>query len=96
MAKGEIIAWINSDDFYSDEIFFKIAELFSDPNIMWIYGNTFFIDELENIISYKKPTEFNSFVLLFGSFSISQPQYFKEKYFEKSWLFKRRFSRNDG
>lgn len=76
MAKGEIIAWINSDDFYSDEIFFKIAELFLDPNIMWIYGNTFFIDELENIISYKKPTEFNFFVLLFGSFSISQPAVF--------------------
>ena len=77
---GEIIAWINSDDLYCDNIFTKIADLFNNDNhLMWLYGNTYFIDENERIISYKKPIRFNSFVLKFGSFSFNQPGVFSRR-----------------
>ena len=74
---GEIIAWINSDDLYCENTFTKIAEYFSkNINVMWLYGNTFFIDENDNILAYKRPAKFNNFVLKFGSFSFNQPSVF--------------------
>ena len=40
MATGDIIGWINSDDFYEENIFSDVASHFEDPNTDWIVGNT--------------------------------------------------------
>ncbi len=40
MGDGEIIAWINSDDFYPSGVFKKVAEYFSKhPEVAVIYGD---------------------------------------------------------
>ena len=44
-AKGDIIAFINADDFYSNaEVLHKVVETFSDSNIDAIYGNLLYVD----------------------------------------------------
>jgi glycosyltransferase involved in cell wall biosynthesis len=43
---GEIIAWINSDDYYLDGAFTYVEEFFAQhPEIQWVVGNGIFVDE---------------------------------------------------
>jgi len=40
MATGEIIGWINSDDYYLDNVFFDVNSIFSkNHDVKWIIGN---------------------------------------------------------
>ena len=39
MATGDIIGWINSDDYYQKNIFHDVASHFKNPNIQWIIGD---------------------------------------------------------
>lgn len=39
LATGNIIGWINSDDFYEDDIFISVARIFNSTNIHWVIGN---------------------------------------------------------
>lgn len=45
LAKGEVIGWLNADDTYVGNVLFKIAEVFSNPDVNVVYGNGFEIDE---------------------------------------------------
>jgi glycosyltransferase involved in cell wall biosynthesis len=45
MASGEIIGWINSDDFYMPDVFNAVAEEFEDNTVDWIIGNIKIFDE---------------------------------------------------
>lgn len=38
MSTGDIIGWINSDDFYEENIFQSLSEYFTDENTNWIVG----------------------------------------------------------
>lgn len=62
-AKGEWIAWQNSDDIYVQDCvnkLLKLAELY--PNSDVIYGDVLIIDELDNIkaVAYSSPFYFKS------------------------------------
>ncbi len=39
MSTGDIIGWINSDDYYEPNIFKLVLEQFEDPKVNWIVGN---------------------------------------------------------
>lgn len=39
MATGEIIGWINSDDYYEENILADVVEQFADPDVQWVVGN---------------------------------------------------------
>lgn len=46
LADGDIIAWINSDDFYADNIFQDVVTYFvKNPNCKFLYGNITYIDK---------------------------------------------------
>ncbi len=45
LAKGEIVAWINSDDFYEIGTLVKVADYFEkNPDVDFIYGDMNFVD----------------------------------------------------
>ena len=57
MTKGDIIAWINSDDIYYSGALAKVARVFSNhPEIQVVYGQADWIDEFDNILK-PFPTE---------------------------------------
>jgi glycosyltransferase involved in cell wall biosynthesis len=39
MATGQIIGWINSDDYYHDDIFRSVVAHFKKPHTNWVVGN---------------------------------------------------------
>jgi len=45
MATGEIAAWINSDDYYEKDIFYKVAGLYKDMDFSFLCGTCRMIDQ---------------------------------------------------
>lgn len=43
LATGDIVGWLNSDDYYEEGIFESVARHFEDPNTMWVIGNLSFV-----------------------------------------------------
>jgi glycosyltransferase involved in cell wall biosynthesis len=55
IAKGDIIAWINSDDYYEKNVFNDIARVFEEnPEISFVYGNLIFVNETKKILHIDK------------------------------------------
>jgi glycosyltransferase involved in cell wall biosynthesis len=63
MAAGDVLAWLNSDDYYNQNIFKDVAAYFeAHPDCFFLYGNITYIDESGrpfahvdgDTISYKK------------------------------------------
>jgi len=52
MSTGEIIGWINSDDYYEKNIFNEVAKEFENKEVQWVIGNL--IDKYELINKYYK------------------------------------------
>lgn len=56
MATGDIVGWINSDDYYTDETLHKIAKAFSDPAVQWVIGDiSLFLEESGEFVAMKSP-----------------------------------------
>ena len=52
MTKGDIIAWINSDDIYYPNAFKVVSAFFEDnPNVLAVYGQADWIDECDRVIA---------------------------------------------
>lgn len=53
---GEIIGWINSDDYYEKNILKNVAKYFEDPTVVWVIGNlTWVYEETREYIQDKSP-----------------------------------------
>ena len=39
MATGELVGWINSDDFYAEGVFQRVADIFGDQSVRWTIGD---------------------------------------------------------
>jgi glycosyltransferase involved in cell wall biosynthesis len=51
-ATGEILAWLNSDDFYEENIFKSIVEYFgAHPDCMLLYGDITFVDRRGHLLT---------------------------------------------
>ncbi len=77
MARGEIFAWLNSDDIYLSGAVSKAVEFLREhPDVKMIYGNARFCDERGKIIGeYCPPESFDYKSLAFYN-SICQPSTF--------------------
>lgn len=52
MTKGDIIAWINSDDIYYPQALSRVLQFFdANPSVLAVYGQADWIDELDNVVS---------------------------------------------
>lgn len=55
-ANGDIIGWVNSDDYYEHKIFGSIVKCFEDPDVMWVIGHlTFLWDQTGELVAKKSP-----------------------------------------
>lgn len=80
IAKGEILAWINSDDFYEPQAFKFIMNKFKEnPDVDLIYGDGYIINEKTKIIKTYPKIQGNLNMLLKGDCFIFQPSTFFTK-----------------
>lgn len=96
-ATGDIIAYINSDDFYYPGAFLKVAQEFiRNPDSGWLTGRTVFVDELS--VSKKDQPRYlpiNMFTMVyFGNFVMQPSTFWKKSLFSSVGGFNRslRFS----
>lgn len=80
IAKGEILAWINSDDYYEPNTFNFIMRKFKEnSNIDLIYGDGYIIDGMKKTKGIMKSDEGNFNEFLQKGYSICQPSAFFTK-----------------
>ena len=86
MAKGDIVAWLDADNYYNLGVIKKVAELFSqNPELEVIYGNVSIFSNGRNRLHIPvHPTDFNTALLKGCSAIPPQPgAFFKKKLFFK-------------
>jgi glycosyltransferase involved in cell wall biosynthesis len=87
-ATGDIIGWINSDDYYEKNIFSNVVQNFSNNKIMWIIGNIAFSFPEHSNCEYKvSPTI--TYERLISSPDIVRQQgvFFRRSVFDEVGLF---------
>lgn len=89
LAKGEIIAYINSDDLYLPCTLEKVVHFFQEnPEVAALYGNIIHIDKDSNELERYKPGKLNPKRILLENFYLPQPTlFFKRKVLEKIGFF---------
>lgn len=56
LATGDIVGWINSDDYYEEATFSSVAAHFEDPTTMWVIGNLSYVfDATDEIVEDSSP-----------------------------------------
>lgn len=56
LATGDIIGWINSDDYYNADVFQSVAACFADPTVQWVIGDLAFFEEAsDQLIPMRSP-----------------------------------------
>lgn len=83
LAKGEIIGWLNSDDYYLPGTFLKVADKLNDPKVDGVYSNVIFVDENKNFkkkLTTHRPIKWLSVLFCFIP---STTFFFKRKVIDK-------------
>jgi glycosyltransferase involved in cell wall biosynthesis len=74
MATGDVIGWINSDDYYLPNIFYEVANVFSRNEIDWLVSNIYYLyndklcDSLIKSITYSNLCQSPDIVRQQGAF----------------------------
>jgi glycosyltransferase involved in cell wall biosynthesis len=64
-AQGDVIGWLNSDDFYFQNCFNYVTDAFqSKPRPDLVYGDYVYINEMKKTFQVRREISFNGFVLL--------------------------------
>ena len=97
-ATGDIIGWVNSDDYYEDNVFrFVVAYFQSNPDIDMIYGGCnrvnadgVFLDKFENGYGFKKCRindfkifNYNTLLNVYSGLIPQQSVFFRKQVFSK-------------
>lgn len=82
MATGNIIGWLNSDDYYLPDSFSVVAKKLSENSIDGIYSNTRFVDAAGNVTRVLISQNSKKWMSLFYCFIPSETFFFKREILE--------------
>lgn len=84
-ATGDIIGWINSDDYYEDNIFDLVAQCFRDPATMWVIGNLkYLFDETGEVVPGRSPVITLDRLIRNPDIVRQQPTFFRRSFLERA------------
>lgn len=87
-AQGDIIGWLNADDYYLGGAFKKIIEFFkSNSSVDIVYGNCHYVDENGRIFKEKITVDFDLNMLIFICYIPSTTLFFKSEIIKKDKIF---------
>ncbi len=80
MASGDVVAWLNTDDYYLPETFSKVAKAFQSIESSIVYGDTLLVDQNKKPTRIKKDHAFDYQVLLYyGCYIESTTTFFRKE-----------------
>jgi len=87
-ANGDIIAWINSDDYYWDEnVFSYIVDFFDkNPNVDIIYGGMGYVDSFDCLTHIRIPPKYNYGLLTRISYIGNTNTFYRRKVIDRHIL----------
>lgn len=85
-ASGDIIGWLNADDYYLPETFSKVNNAFESPVIDAIYSNAKFVDQDDNFLRNLKTHRPVKWMSLFYTYIQSTTFFFKKQIVDDSHL----------
>lgn len=72
MATGDVVCWLNTDEWYADGALERVAQHFSSsPTTDFLYGNCTFVDRSGNLVKMRRSLAFNPTMLLYYGCYIS-------------------------
>ncbi len=84
-ATGDIIGWINSDDYYESNIFGLIVKCFEDPSVMWVTGHlTLIFDQTGKLIAKGSPTVTYDQLITNPDIVRQQSTFFRKSFIERA------------
>jgi glycosyltransferase involved in cell wall biosynthesis len=83
MATGDIIGWLNCDDFYLAGAFDKVTKAFVEASVIGVYSDLQFCDENRNITQYYHSNRPSKFLSLFHTYIPSETLFFKRIILDK-------------
>ncbi len=77
-ATGDILTWLNSDDYYDEGVFTTVCEAFqNNPGVDFVYGNLTFVDENKLTILKDKTLKYSfDFLVNYFADAVRQPAIF--------------------
>ena len=80
MASGDIVAWLNADDYYLPSTFQSVAKYYQKKGFEILYGQCVFVDENKKKLRIKREHSFNYGVLLYyGCYIPSTATFFNRR-----------------
>lgn len=86
-AKGDILGWLNADDFFEENAFSTIVKICKEkPEVDFFYSNYFWVDKNKNILKVISPYKRYSYFLnlLYGCYIPTSGSFFFKSFFEKA------------
>lgn len=87
-ATGDLIAWLNADDYFLPGAFHKVTQLFTkNPSMDVIYGNCYFVDTKGNILIKGKEIAYDKGILFYvGCYIPSSGSFFNRNIFDEGFF----------
>jgi glycosyltransferase involved in cell wall biosynthesis len=88
MATGDVVCWLNTDEWYADGTLEKVARHFaSSPETDFFYGNCTFVDRAGATVKERRSLGFNATMLLYyGCFISSAAAFVRRRVIEEGNL----------
>ena len=78
-ATGDVITWLNSDDYYPPNALEPVGEAYAaDPELALVFGDSLVVDEGSQYMKRRDMSQFNKEAILLG-FSMAQPSVFTHR-----------------
>jgi glycosyltransferase involved in cell wall biosynthesis len=76
LTTGSILAYLNSDDYYSPGTLLHIADIFDKTHADVVYGDMYWVDVTGKVVAERRQTPFTRLGFLYGGSDMSQPSTF--------------------
>lgn len=85
LSTGDIVGWLNSDDFYEPKIFERVVVRFQNPSTSWVIGNlTYLYGETGTTVLNKSPHVTHEALLHNPDIVRQQPTFFRRAFLEQA------------
>jgi glycosyltransferase involved in cell wall biosynthesis len=85
LASGPIVGWLNADEFYLKDGLQRVAEIFKDPSVDVVYGDSLHVDEFGQVLRLVANHRFDEEILQYCGCYIPSCSFFVRRRLLDEW-----------